>query len=66
MNKIFFRDLLDWYMEADPWTLDYEAEDRIAKELNKEAKRRGYKDWVGAFHEMKVKRNEVKPDVPKR
>ncbi len=53
MTKQFFRDLLDWFMVSDPWTLDYEAEYRLQVELDKEAKRRGYQDWVVAYHEMK-------------
>ncbi len=57
MNKQFFRDLLDWFMAADLWTLDWEAEGRIEKELNKEAVRRGYRNWIEAYHKMKKRRN---------
>ncbi len=56
MNKQFYRDLLDWFMVSDPWTLDFKAEHRIGKELDKEAKRRGYEDWIVAFHEMGKKK----------
>ncbi len=52
MNKVFFRDLLDWFMVSDPWPLDHDAETRIQNELDKEAIRRDYKDWIIAYHEM--------------
>ncbi len=57
MDNQFYRDLLDWFMVSDPWTLDYHAEIRIQKELDKEAIRRGYDGWIEAYHEIKRENN---------
>ena len=47
-----FGTLLNWYMVSDPWPLSALAQDRIEKMLNKEARERGWDNWVEAYHEV--------------
>lgn len=46
-----FGTLLDWFMVSDPWPLEQIDNDRMKDMLNDEAQRRGYDDWVQAYHD---------------
>lgn len=52
-----YRALLDLMMCSDPWPLDGESGDRehgvLVELLDAEAKRRGWDNWVVAYHEFK-------------
>jgi hypothetical protein len=43
--------LCDWLMASDPFPLSESRRDRIESMLNDEAERRGYDDWVQAYHD---------------
>jgi len=45
-----FRTLLDLYMVVDPWPLTDLHEWQFRKMLETEAKRRGFRNWVQAYH----------------
>lgn len=48
-----FRALLNLYMVSDPWPLeDKESNAAVGRVLARESDRRGYEDWVGAYHEI--------------
>lgn len=39
-------------MVSDPWVLTDKQESEMLNELNAEAQKRDYKDWVEAYHEF--------------
>lgn len=43
--------LCDWLMASDPFPLPESQRNRIESMLNDEAERRGYDDWVQAYHD---------------
>lgn len=43
--------LCDWLMASDPFPLEKSRRDRMEYMLNKEAERRGYDDWIQAYHD---------------
>lgn len=45
--------LLEWYMVSDPWPLSPLDDTRMKEMLNREARARGYEDWVVAYHELR-------------
>ena len=47
-----FRALLDLVMVSDPWPLPGEHESAVNAYLTKESQRRGYADWVEAYHDL--------------
>jgi len=48
-----FRVLLDWFMVSDPWPLEAKQQGMMLAFLNAEASKRGYDDWVHAYHEFR-------------
>ncbi|MCR4300851.1 MAG: hypothetical protein NUV51_04510 [Sulfuricaulis sp.] len=50
MTDQFFRDVLEWFMCSDPWVAAADLYERIETELDAEAVRRGFTDWVDAYH----------------
>jgi len=48
--RLPLREILDWFMCSDPWPADEKAHEIIESWLQEECKRRGYKDWVAAYH----------------
>ena len=51
MNDKEFRCLLDLFMVSDPWPLDDRESNKILGEmLDRLARERSFKDWVGAYH----------------
>lgn len=59
-----FRSLLDLFMCSDPWPVHRNTGDgrkTIESLLDTEAKARGYADWIGAYHEFRLKLGEKTP-----
>jgi len=60
MTNTEFRAVLDWFMCSDPWPVERDVtigESNhvcVTNWLDREAKARGFDDWVVAFHEFKV------------
>jgi len=52
MGDKLFRALLNWYMCSDPWPTTAGEHRTITAFLDAEAKRRGYENWVVAYHEF--------------
>jgi hypothetical protein len=55
-----FRALLDLFMCSDPWPVSPEIEyfnsrDIILSLLDEEAKKRGCRDWIDAYHNIRHK-----------
>lgn len=50
MSEREFRILLNWFMVSDPWPLSKEDNDEIRSMLDEESVRRGFSDWVDAYH----------------
>ena len=46
------RTMLNWWMCSDPWMSGPEDHEMLLAFMEAESKRRGYKGWVDAFHEM--------------
>lgn len=56
-----FRALLDLMMCSDPWPVGRDGvwNERVVKDLlDEESRKRGYADWVGAYHEFGKKERE--------
>lgn len=53
-----FESILAWFMCSDPWPSDDEHRERIKHILNKESQRRGYDDWIVAYHEIPKERTQ--------
>lgn len=51
MSNHVFRALLDLVMVSDPWPLVY-GNDLICALLDEEARKRGFDDWIHAYHKM--------------
>jgi hypothetical protein len=53
ISDLAFRALLDWFMASDPWPLD-DGNSRavIFGFICAEASKRGYDDWIEAYHEF--------------
>lgn len=49
--------LLAWLMVSDPWALSDGHRDRMIRMLNDEAERRGFEDWIDAYHELHGRHN---------
>jgi len=54
MSRKEFRAMLDWFMCSDPWPVEPDdgSHEVIEAMLEKEAFRRGYAGWVGAYHAL--------------
>ena len=53
MNDKQYRAFLNLLMCSDPWPTPDAAEDETLKDFaDAEAVKRGYSDWIVAFHEM--------------
>lgn len=52
MEDKLFRALLNWFMYSDPWPTTVGEHRTITAFLNSEAIRRGYENWVVAYHEI--------------
>lgn len=50
-NAQEFGTLCDWLMASDPFPLSTSKRKRIEAMLNDEAERRGYDDWIQAYHD---------------
>lgn len=48
-----FRALLTWRMVSDPWPPQVDVFE-IDAMLDREARERGYADWVDAYHEVEA------------
>lgn len=57
MPNVMFRALLDLIMCSDPWPVpdmgEGTGEEFVLKLADSEARKRGYDNWVVAFHEHK-------------
>ena len=53
MTNRQYRAFLDLLMVADPWPVEDEENHQIMIDMaNDEAEKRGYTDWIDAYHEM--------------
>lgn len=50
INGVAYRALLDFLMADDPTTIPHEARGTLEYEADLAARRRGYADWVDAYH----------------
>lgn len=46
--------VLEWFMVSDPWPLSETTHNIMLNLLNAEAEKRGYANWVDAYHRFKV------------
>jgi len=58
MNDKEFSALLKWKMASDPWPVDATAKAVVEDMLNEAAKKRGYSDWVEAYHNKLMSHKE--------
>lgn len=54
MDDEQFRMLLDLWMVSDPWPLSDDANVTLTRMLDAESERRGYDNYVVAYHEFRV------------
>ena len=52
MNDELYRTLLSLWMCSDPWPLSEVERDVFEAALQEEAERRGFKDFIDAYHNM--------------
>ena len=52
MTDKFFRLFLDLLMASDPWPLEKAAQIELDGEADRESVRRGFDNWIVAFHEF--------------
>jgi hypothetical protein len=69
MTGEVFRDLLTWFMCSDPWPSDAGAHDRIERWLDAQANKRGFRDWLDAYHcftgtSAPLPTGQVQPPLP--
>ncbi len=50
MTDYEFRCFLDLMMCSDPWPLTQEQFDVLVKFADRESLKRGFPDWIGAYH----------------
>lgn len=54
MEGTVFRALLDWMMCSDPWPVDSDGhggnQQVIEKWLDEESRKKGFTDWLEAYH----------------
>lgn len=54
MNDFEFRSFLDLMMCSDPWpTREAEDNERLVAFANAESRKRGFAEWIDAFHRFK-------------
>lgn len=52
MTEKQFRSLLNLHMTSDPTPLPEPQDNEVENFLNEEARRRGFEDWVDAYHKL--------------
>ena len=52
MTNMQFRAFLDLMMVSDPWPLDPQANKTLEEFADAESKKRGYEEWITAYHEF--------------
>ena len=52
MTDLEFRIAMDWMMVSDPWPLSEREHTVMWDMLNGEAEKRGYDNWIVAYHEF--------------
>lgn len=50
MSPTEYRALLDLFMVSDPWPLEDANQRTLLVLLNREARERGFVDWISAYH----------------
>ena len=53
MRDTQFRDFMDLLMCSDPWPVLDGTQDSLIELADEESKKRGYENWIVAFHEFK-------------
>ena len=53
LKKDSFKAMLEWFMVSDPWPLTEEQHELIRWVLDAESQKRGYENWVVAYHEYR-------------
>lgn len=53
MNDEELRAFLNLLMISDPWPLSENEQNILDEFAQRESKKRGYKDWIDAFHAFK-------------
>ena len=52
MNDVAFRAVLDWLMCSDPWPSVFVPQLVIEDWLDREAREKGYDNWLDAYHRV--------------
>lgn len=53
-----FRTFMDLMMVSDPWPLGIAEHNDMLGLANREAEKRGYENWIVAYHEMLRERKD--------